>query len=74
MLLFNSSKRGALDHQIDSLIETYGADNPRPRQDLQAFKEALRDAQRQGDAAKVASIMFRIATWVRFAIDHLPGP
>jgi hypothetical protein len=74
MLLFTSKRSVALDRQIDSLIETYGAENPQLLRDLQAFKEALREAKLQGNAAKLASIMFRIATWVRFAIDHLPGP
>jgi hypothetical protein len=69
-----TSRVGALILQIDSLIERYGTENPQLLRDLLAHKQALLEVQRQGNVAKAASIMFRIATWVRFVIDHLPGP
>ena len=73
-MLGKNSRTGALILQIDLLIERYGTDNPQLLRDLLAHKQALLEAQHQGNVAKVASTAFRIATWVRFVIDHLPGP
>ena len=70
--MLETSRAKALTCQIDSMIERYGSENPQLLLDLQAHKAALEEAARKGTAKELMNVMYRVATWVRFIMDHLP--
>jgi hypothetical protein len=60
---------------VDSLIEKYGSTNPELLNDLRLLKAELQKASAKRDAAKVAEVALRIATWARFIYDWMDdGP
>lgn len=65
------SKKTELLRQLQSVIDRHGQDHPDLRTDLEALRDAIEKSQ-QRSPAQLAADALRVASWVRWIIDHLP--
>jgi hypothetical protein len=67
-----SKKTEALLRSIDSIIENYAGTNPELVSELKKLRAEAEEAHKRRHLEELALISLRIATWVKFIIDHLP--
>lgn len=66
------SKSEALLRSIDNIIENYAGDNPELLSELIKLRAEAQEAHKKRRLEELALIGLRVATWVKFIIDHLP--